>query len=126
MSEPLSLSVLPQKVAICQLDKDASIPSWATKDKSFFSVSKTSDELSIICSQRHVPSDVKAEKNWRAIKVEGILDFSLSGILISILKPLAEAEISVFVISAYPTDYILVKEKELKKALKILGKFFNI
>jgi hypothetical protein len=76
MSEPLSLSVLPQKLAICQLDKDASIPSWATKDKSFFSVSKTKDELSLVCPEENVPDGIKSEKGWRAIRIEegGFID----------------------------------------------------
>ncbi|MFA6304543.1 MAG: ACT domain-containing protein [Patescibacteria group bacterium] len=121
----LSLSILPQKLAICRLNKDARIPSWIDNDD-YFSITKTNNELSIVCSEIKVPDDIKAEKNWRALKVNGFLDFSLTGILASLTTPLAEAKISIFAISTYDTDYILVKDDKLDEAVKVLSTFCNI
>jgi len=121
----LSLLILPNKLAVCRLENDARIPSWATDD-SFFSISKTNDELSIVCSENKVPNGIKSEKNWRAFKVIGPLDFSLTGILASLANPLAEAKISIFAISTFDTDYLLVKNDNLEKAVKVLSTFCNI
>lgn len=121
----LSLSVLPQKLAVCRLGKGARIPAWA-QGGGFFSITKTEDELSIVCAQERVPKKIKAEKEWRAFKVEGSLDFSLTGILASLANPLAKASISIFAISTFDTDYLLVKADKLQRAIKILSRFCNI
>ncbi len=115
----ISLEVLSIKLAICRLEKDAQIPDWALKHN-FFSITRTDDELSIVCPESNVPEGIKAEKGWSVLKVKGPLDFELTGILSSLLVPLAENKISVFALSTYDTDYILVKEYDLDKALKIL------
>ena len=124
-NQKLSLSILPHKLAVCRLDKDARIPSWATDD-TFFSINKTDDELSIVCSENKVPDDIKSEKGWRAFKVMGPLDLSSTGILASLANPLTEAVISIFVISTFDTDYILVKDVDLEKAVKVLSTFCNV
>jgi len=125
MAEPkLRLLLLPETLAICRLDKDAPVPEWALKG-SFFSVTRTVEELSVVCPKIHVPAGVKREGGWRCIKVQGPLDFSLTGILASLTTPLAKKEISVFAISTYDTDYLLVKEENLKKAIEILVKKGN-
>jgi uncharacterized protein len=121
----LSLQLLKVKLTVCQLDKDASIPTWAVND-SFFSVSKTEDELSIVCSENKVPSGIKSEKDWRAFKVIGPLDFSMTGILAPIANVLADSKISIFAISTFDTDYILVKNKYLERAVKVLDTFCNV
>jgi len=121
----LILSVLPEKLGICHFSKNSSIPDWA-KNISFCSITRTKDELSIILPQEKIPAGVLFEKDWRAFKVAGPLGFSLTGIVASLSKPLAEAEISIFYISTYETDYLLVEEKNLQKVKKILGKFCNI
>ena len=121
----LQLSILPNKLAVCRLDKNAQIPSWAMKSE-FSSITRTGDEFSIVCIENYVPSNIKAEKGWRAFKVEGTLDFSLTGILVSLADPLARARISIFAISTYDTDYILVKEKDIKKAAEVLSVFCKI
>jgi uncharacterized protein len=121
----LSLSVLPQKLAVCRLDKDAQIPAWIEVDN-YFSITKTDDELSIVCSEEIVPEAIKAEKNWKAFKVEGPLDFSLTGILASLANPLAAASISIFAISTFDTDYLLVKSDKFDEAVKVLSSFCNI
>ena len=121
----LTLSVLPNLLAICQFTPETQVPSWVFKS-SFFSVSKTHDELSIVCDQSLVPPDVKKVDNWRAFKVEGPLDFSLTGIISSLAKPLAENKIPIFVISTYDTDYLLVKSKYFISAKKVLMKICSI
>lgn len=121
----LTLSILPQKLAICRLDKNFPIPSWVESDD-YFSITKTKDELSIVCPEKTVPNDIKAEKDWRAFKVEGVLDFSLTGILASLAVPLAKAKISIFAISTYDTDYLLIKEEKFDQAKKVLSNFCNI
>lgn len=121
----LSLLILPDKLAICRLEKDSQIPSWAKNDN-FFSITKTNEELSIVCSESNVPNDVKVEKNWRAFKIVGSLDFSLIGILASLANPLAKEKISIFTISTFNTDYVLVKDINFGKTIKILSTFCDI
>jgi len=121
----LTLSILPEKLGICHLDKKSPIPDWA-KEISFCSITRTPDELSIILPQDKIPGGVLTEKDWRAFKVEGPLGFVLTGIVSSLSGPLAEAKISIFYISTYETDYLMVKEENLEGAKKILGKFCNI
>ena len=117
--QKLKLSALPGELAVCRLDKDGPLPDWID-NKNFYSITKTADELSIVCSAGKVPQDVKSEKGWRALKIEGPLDFSLTGIVSSLTAPLAKAGISVFVISTFDTDYILVKSENLEKTLSLL------
>ena len=117
----LTLSILPNHLAICRLSPDADIPAWS-KNTEFYSITRSKDELSVICFNENAPLDVQAERDWRALKIQGRLDFSLTGILASLVSPLAEAEISVFAISTYDTDYVLVREKFLSQAISILKK----
>jgi len=121
MSEKiLTMKLIKEKYGVCRLDKTELIPEWA-KDSDFFSITKTLDELSIVCSQGSIPSSVKCEKDWRILKVEGPLDFSLVGILSSISNVLAQQGISIFAISTYDTDYILVKDKDINNAIDSLS-----
>lgn len=122
----LSLSVLPLHLAVCRLTPSEEIPDWAHKSADFFSITRTQEELSIVCSETDVPQSVKTERGWRCLKVEGPLDFGLTGILSSLTLPLAEAKISIFAISTFDTDYLCVKEYNLQKAIEILGKFCHI
>jgi hypothetical protein len=120
MSEKiLTMKLLREKYGVCRLDKTELIPIWA-QNSNFFSITRTSDELSIVCSQNNIPNDIKCEKEWRILKIEGILDFSLVGILASISAILAQKGISIFAISTYDTDYILVKNKDIDNAIDSL------
>ena len=112
----LTMKLLKEKYGVCRLDKTELIPEWV-KESDFFSITKTLDELSIVCSQNNIPIGVKCEKNWRILKVAGPLDFSLVGILSSITNVLAQQGISIFAISTYDTDYILVKDKDVDNAV---------
>lgn len=116
----LAMKLLQEKFGVCRLDKDELIPMWV-RNSNFYSITKTMDELSIVCSQAAIPSDIKCEKDWRMLKVEGPLDFSLIGILSSISTILARQGISIFAISTYDTDYILVKDKDLVNAINALS-----
>ena len=115
----LHLTLLPEVFAVCRLSPYADIPHWAT-DSAFFSVTRTTDELSVVCRQTNVLVDVKAEKDWRCLQVVGPLDFALTGILASLLIPLAEAGVSIFAISTFDTDYLLIKETTLEVAITAL------
>ena len=118
MMHALTLSVLPNTLAICRLGASAPIPNWAAN---FFSVTRTDDELSIVCPQRDVPTGIQCERDWRGMKVEGPLDFALTGILAALAAPLAQAGISIFAISTFDTDYVLVKEANLGHAVTVLS-----
>lgn len=115
------MKLLKEKYGVCRLHKDEAIPEWA-KNSEFFSITRTSDELSIVCNQDSIPDDIKCEKDWRALKIEGTLDFSLIGILASISTILAQNKISIFAISTYDTDYILIKNEDVDNAIKSLIK----
>ena len=123
--EKLTLSILPETLGICHFDKNSPIPDWA-KNISFCSITRTKDELSIVCPQDKIPGGVMVERDWRAFKVQGPLGFTMAGIVASLAKPLADAEISIFYISTFETDYLLVKEENLEKVKKILGEFCKI
>ena len=115
----LTMKLLKEKYGVCRLNKTELIPEWA-QNSDFLSITRTSEELSIVCSQNNIPNDLKCEKDWRILKIEGILDFSLIGILASISAILARKEISIFAISTYDTDYILVKNKDIDNTIKSL------
>ncbi|SHH95581.1 ACT domain-containing protein [Clostridium grantii] len=115
----LTMKLLSEKYGVCRLDKKDLIPAWAQKGE-FFSITRTLDELSIVCVENNIPSDIKCEKDWRVLKIEGPLDFALIGILASISTILAQKGISIFAISTYDTDYILVKESEIDNATEAL------
>ena len=122
MKKVLTLEVLPETLALARLSPAEPIPPWALKS-SFFSITRTSDELSIVCVQAYIPPEVKVEKEWRAFKVKGPLDFGLTGILASLTSPLAEVGVSIFAVSTFDTDYLLVKDKDFEKAKATLGEF---
>lgn len=121
----MNLCILPQKIAIIKLNPIHPIPKWVIEGRGFLSITYTDEELSIVCSQDLLPlttEDMEVSLEWRGVKVMGPLDFSLTGILASLVKPLAEENISIFAISTYNTDYLLVKNNKLEEALGVLIK----
>ncbi len=108
-----------ESLAVCRLSPDSEVPAWATKGE-FFSLTRTPDELSVVCPEKDVPTGVKSEGGWRALGIEGPLDFSLVGVLAAVTEPLAEAGVSVFAVSTYDTDYVLVREEKLRVAVSAL------
>ena len=115
---PFRLETLVDTFAICRLAADAPIPSWAGGD--VVSITRTAEELSIVCSQERVPEQVTREAGWRCLRVVGPLDFSLVGLIAALSGTLAAADISLFVISTFDTDYLLVRQTDLRAALAAL------
>lgn len=116
----LRLRILPESFAVCRLPAGAAVPAWATAG-GLHSVTSTAHELSVVCLDAAVPSDTRAERGWRAFMVDGPLDFSLTGVLRSLAEPLAVAGISVFAISTFETDYVLVRDASLEAATRALA-----
>jgi hypothetical protein len=116
---PLTLQLSPGEFAICRLPTDASIPPWA-HSAVFSSITRTPDELSIICPATQVPADVKQEAGWRLLKFAGPFAFTETGILASVLAPLAVANISILATATFDTDYLLVKGSQLPDARRVL------
>lgn len=114
----LALRVLPGAFAICRLPADASVPDWAQGE--WLSITRTLDELSIVCEQARVPHGVQADRDWRCLQVQGPLDLALIGILAALTAPLAQARIGVFAVSTYDTDYLLIQECNLDQAVRVL------
>jgi uncharacterized protein len=115
------LEVLNDHLAICRTDRDRPLPSWAKAAAGeFISVTRTRDELSIIVSDPRAPSGAKCERDWRPIMVKGPLDFNQVGIIAGLSGTLADAGISIFALSTYDTDYIMVKQGDLDRALATL------
>lgn len=118
-NKKLTMSLMKEKFAVCRMSPAEAVPAWGQKSD-FFSITKTIDELSGVCYERDVPEGVQCEKDWKVLKIEGPLDFSLVGILASISTVLAQNEVSIFAISTYDTDYMLVRDKDLQKAVEAL------
>jgi uncharacterized protein len=116
----LPLELLPDTLAICRLEPGAPLPSWVVEPSPFLTLSRTAEELSITTLQSAVPAGVPCERDYRAVRVRGPLPLNLVGIVAAIADPLAEAGMSIFAISTYDTDYVLVKAGELEKALQAL------
>ena len=114
-----SLKLLADRMAVCRLDPVSAVPDWIDRS-AFYSVTRTEEELTIVCAEAHVAQGTVSETGWRCFKVEGPLDFSEIGIIFSLTQPLAQNRVSVFVISTFDTDYFMVKEKDLAKAIDVL------
>lgn len=115
----LLLNLFSDLFGICKLSHNSPMPDWIG-DNVFHSITRTADELSIVCPQKNIPENIVCERDWNCLKLEGPLDFSLIGILARISELLAEEKISIFVISTYDTDYILVKNDMIEKAVEKL------
>ena len=117
--QQLTLIVVDGVFAVCRLEPGAPIPIWSTADD-FFSITRTADELSVVCRQDAVPDGINCERGWRCLRVAGTIPFSVVGVLASLTAPLAEAGISVFAISTFDTDYLLVKAEDLERSVDVL------
>jgi uncharacterized protein len=106
---------------VCRLAPGDEIPQWALRRGGFASVTRTANELSLVCAESVVPQGIQCEPGWRIFKIEGPLDFTVTGILASVAQPLAEAGVSIFAISTYDTDYVMVKEQDVEKAVRTLA-----
>jgi hypothetical protein len=115
----LSLKILPDRMAVCRFDSAAALPDWIA-EISFYSITRTDAELTIVCPETHLTPGIVSEAGWRCFQVQGLLDFSEIGIIFSLTRPLAANGVSVFVISTFSTDYLMVKDKDLAKAIDAL------
>lgn len=115
----MKLGVLAGEYSVLRFPPDAALPPtlWAGE---FVSVSRTQDELSVVVDSRLAPPAAKAETGFKAIRVEGPLDFSLTGILAKIAVPLADSKISIFAVSTFDTDYVLVRATDLARTKEAL------
>ena len=114
----LRISILRSRFAVARLAPSAAVPSWVRG--AFTSVTRTEHELSIICDDTAVPDDVRSERGWRGLMVEGPIPFEVTGVAAALVAPLAAAKISVFLLATFDTDYLLLKEEVFARAVEIL------
>lgn len=109
-------SVLEGTFAVCRLAPTVPVPEWALRP-GFFSITRTAEELSLVCAEAHVPAGIPAEFGWSCLQLEGPFPFAMSGVLAAFINPLAEAGIGIFAVSTFDTDYILVKADSLRTTI---------
>jgi uncharacterized protein len=115
----LKFSRMPGQFAVCRLPPDAPLPGWA-ESGAFSSVTRTKDELSVVCAANSVPEEHQPKSPWVCFKIEGPFSFSEVGILASAIGPLAEKGVPIFAISTFDTDYVLVGEEHAGSAVQAL------
>lgn len=118
-ARPLRLALLSDSFAVCRLPLDSELQMWFLGDP-FFALMRTDNQLTIVCDEKKVPNEVQHEAGWRALKIDAIFQFSEVGVLESMLKPLADAEVGIFALSTFETDYVLVKTGKLDGAIQAL------
>jgi len=111
--------LLPGRLTVARLPGTAPVPAWAD-GTGFVSITRRQGELSIVCADERVPAEVRAERGWRALEVEGPIDFQVVGLLHGLTGPLAQAGISVFAVATFDTDVLLVREEALPRAVEVL------
>ncbi len=122
----LALSLLPVTLGVARLPAGSAPPAWIDWSDLLVSISRTDDEVSIICPEHRIPDDVTCEKGWRVFKVAGPLDISLTGVLFSLLTPLAEAGVPILALSTYDTDYVLVRDGSVADAASALRRVAQV
>jgi uncharacterized protein len=115
----VQLYALDDLYAVVRLEPDAAVPDWAQRGP-LWSITRSESELSVLCREDDVPSSASAERGWCAFEVAGPLDFSLTGVLASLVTALSEEEIPLFVVSTFETDYLLVREHDLHRSVEAL------
>jgi hypothetical protein len=116
---PLVLQVVAGEFAVCRLPATEPVPAW-TDSAVFSSVTRTADELSILCPAVQVPAGVKHEAGWRLLKLQGPFAFTETGILAAVLAPLAAAKIGILATATFDTDYVLVKAARFEEACRVI------
>jgi uncharacterized protein len=115
----LHITVLPSLFAMCQLKQDEPLPAWVYQS-SFYTISKTADELSVVCEEHLVQGEIKKSVGWKLLKINAVLDLSLTGITAQFSTALAKVGVNLSVMATYNTDYILVEEVKLETAIEAL------
>ncbi|MEP7067084.1 MAG: ACT domain-containing protein [Gemmatimonadota bacterium] len=116
----LPLRALAAPLALCRLAASDAIPEWTASARTFLTISRTPSELSIVADEAVVPAHVDAQRGFRALRVDGPLPLDLVGIFAAIATPLADAQVPIFPIATYDTDYVLVSEGNLTRAIEAL------
>jgi hypothetical protein len=119
ISHQLLLTLFPQLYAIARFSPHERIAMDYARS-SFFSLTKTSDELSVVCEQSDLPPGVRAERDRRLLRIDSVMTFELTGILCSLAVPLADADISIFAVSSFDTDYLLIANRDIEPAIVLL------
>ena len=117
----IDLHLLAGVFAVCRLDAAAELPAAPSPPGSFWSVTRTAHELSVICAEDSIPEGAVVERGWRCLRVAGPLDFALAGIAAALTTPLAAAGVSVLPVATFDTDYLFVREASLARALAVLA-----
>jgi len=115
----VQLRTLPDSYAVVRLQPGSELPEWVDKGP-FRSVTRTDTEVSVVCRDHDVPEGVSVDRGWTVLEVMGPLDFSLTGVISSLVAPLAQAEVPIFVISTFESDYVLVRSADLARAADAL------
>ena len=119
MKHQLNFRLLSGTYAVTRLATDALVPEWATRGE-FTSISRTGEELSIVCPLENCPDDGAPRKRWACLKLEGTFAFSLTGVLLSFIRPLSENNVPIFAVSTFDTDYVLIPEELKVEAIVVL------
>ena len=112
--------MLDEVYGICIFPNNAPVPEWAVT-ASLYSITRTKKELTIVCPQSVIPSDCEYDSNWRCFRIDGSFDLNQVGVISSLAAPLAQAGVSIFVVSSYDTDYFLVTGEKVEKAIAALS-----
>jgi hypothetical protein len=115
----MTFALLDGLFAVARLDAGADVPPWAHRG-AFTTITRTPHELSIVCDETGVPDDVAAERGWRCLHLEGPIPFETTGVAAAFTRALAARQISVFVVSTFDTDYVLVKAAKIEAAIEAL------
>ena len=116
----MKLHTLDELYAIVRLEPDAELPDWV-RGGHFWSVTRSENELSVVCREEDVPTDASAERGWCALELAGPLDFSLTGVVAALVTPLADAAVPILVLSTFETDYLFVRERDLERSVDALA-----
>jgi uncharacterized protein len=124
----LTLEVLADRLALCRFEPETPLPAWVFHAEArLWSVTRTPRELSVVCGEDDLPPSVTgARRGWRAMRVRGTLELSMTGVLHALTAPLAAAAVPVFAFSTFDTDYLLVPEPDLERAIEALRTVFEV
>ena len=115
----MQLRTLPDSYAVVRFEPGAELPEWVDAGP-FRSVTRTDHEVSVVCRDRDVPEGESVDRGWTLLETLGPQDFSLTGVIASLVEPLAEAKVPIFVISTFESDYVLVRSTDLGRAADAL------
>ncbi|KJF73490.1 ACT domain-containing protein [Agrobacterium arsenijevicii] len=119
MAPRIKLKVLDGAYGVARLHASEAIPAWADGG-GFVSITRTDDELSVVCREDRIPGDVRSDTGWSCLKLQGPFAFDETGIVLSVIEPLSTNEIGIFVVSTFDGDHLLVKSNDLEKAFLLL------